>query len=286
MNVLVMGGAKTGTTGLSMAIRHALPQSSFHLEPKEIAFFEQPRLARYNKSMVVKIIFEHWKSRPHQRLAILMNECSVKFDHVIATVRDPRDALISRLFYCAYPVFLKSLHGADAAEAWLAVFRDKENAPADWSVMAMIDRLETLCGPLGMRNENRRAEHYAQVLRDLGDRAFIVRYEDFVAGQLDDLGARLGVPVHSDPPLGRFAYTRRTGQSGAWRKMFTPADVAVLRNSMREALIAGGYDPEDWQLEESPTLSPAEGSEYVADLIARAEKEKAPSFLNKLFGRK
>ena len=116
LNVLVMGPAKTGTTVISKTIQHSLPGAQYHLEPKRALFFERGAHLRSKSSQVVKIIFEHWAQAPRLRSAIVHNELSLKFDKLVAIVRDPRDELLSRMMYVIHPHIMRKGYSAEVLD--------------------------------------------------------------------------------------------------------------------------------------------------------------------------
>ncbi len=65
MNVLVIGKAKTGTTVISKTIQATLGEGcEYYLEPQDVSFFDNDQFLDKKTHRVVKIIFEHWDSRP------------------------------------------------------------------------------------------------------------------------------------------------------------------------------------------------------------------------------
>lgn len=272
MNVIVIGPAKTGTTAVSKAIHHALPGSDYRLEPKLTQFFM--RAVDPTPGVVVKIIYEHWNDRRHLRNAILHNEMPLKFDRVVATLRDPRDEIVSRMYYVARGSAMNRALPPGAIDAWIELLRRKERDPESLPFLTICDEAKRILG-VELRPDPSIAERYHRYLIGTPKRIHILRYEDFVDGKLDALSDHLGVRVAPDPELGEVDYTFRSGGYGEWRRIFTPSDVAELRPRLGPVLDAMGYS--DWTLAPEPSLDPSTRSDYVRRLVedVRARTERA-----------
>jgi len=261
MNVLVVGPAKTGTTVVSKAIHQALPGSEYRLEPKALGAFVHPIGP---PGVVVKIIFEHWVDTPHLRAAIVHNELPLKFDKVVAMLRDPRDELVSRLYFVARER-VKQGEVSDAAFAeWLALLRAKEADPASISFARMCDEGRRLLD-VELRPMPGVVNRYLEFVASLPKTAHVLRYEDFVRRESETLDAYIGRPISAEPDLGVEHYTRRSATSGQWRQIFTEQDVAAFRPGLAPLLAKVGYD--DWDLEPQDVLDPAMFSGYVERLV-------------------
>lgn len=258
MQVLVVGRAKTGTTVLSKTIQHSIPGAEYLLEPKRIAPFEDE--SNVGRPLVVKIIFEHWGKTPHLRDAIFFRETAVKFDKSVAIVRDPRDELISRLYYIARP---KAQQGCSRAamESWIDALRSKEENPSSVSYLSLVQRAKESLGVDVSAGSLHAALGYYKWTQRPKLRLHTVRYEDFVAGRTDALADYLGVSLSGSRELGALDYTRRSEATNNWKSFFTPEDVAALRPQLDPTLVEMGYV--DWDLEPAQRLDPASGSEYV-----------------------
>lgn len=262
MQVLVVGRAKTGTTVLSKTIHKSIPGAQYALEPKRVLFFEQQD--RVGKPYVVKIIFEHWGPIPHLRDAIFYRETQMKFDKAVAIVRDPRDELISRLYYIARG---RAQAGCkrDAMDAWVAALEAKEASPSTVSFRWLVERAKETLGVNADAGSLQQAGAYFTWAQRLGPRVFILRYEDFMAGHLGPLEEYLGLTLSRDRDVGEHEYTRRSESSNNWKSFFTADDIAELRPVLEPQLTAMGYT--DWDLDPEPKVDPSTGSGYVRRLI-------------------
>ena len=181
VNVLVIGAAKTGTTVISKTIQHSSPGADYHVEPKELKFFENEDRAALTNPQVVKIIFEHWVDRPRMRNALIHNEAKLKFDHVVCIVRDLRDEMLSRMLYLSYGE--AESHGFDHARManWRSLLETKETAPAEVSFVSLLDGYRRIWGR-GPSVEDliKFARPYRSFLDRHAEAITLVRYEDFM----------------------------------------------------------------------------------------------------------
>ncbi len=263
MQVLVVGRAKTGTTVISKTIHRSIPGAQYALEPKRVLFFEQQD--RVGKPFVVKIIFEHWGAMPNLRDGVVHRETQMKFDKVVTIVRDPRDELISRLYFIARG---SAQNGAprEAMDAWIAALREKERNPRGVTFASLVERAKALLGVNAGAGALQQAANYYLWAERLGEKAHLLRYEDFMAGRIGALESYLGIALSSDHSVGEHDYTRRSEGTDNWKSFFTEEDVASLRPTLSPQLEKMGY--RDWQLTPVEALDPAHGSEYVQRLVA------------------
>jgi hypothetical protein len=261
MNILVIGKGKTGTTILSKSIQLSVPGATYHLEPKAIGFFlNRDHLTREN---VVKMIYEHWDKTPRLREAIVYNELPLKFDKVVAIVRDLRDEVISRLFYIAVGLVQRGVEARDMDE-WLELIKQKEKHPQSISFLEMMRELNRIFGtevpPLAPRDER-----YPKFLDRHATRMCVVKYEDFIEDKLDDLESYLGFELSNERHVGEFHWTKRSATYNNWKRFFTNSDVEELRRLYDPILSRWGYT--DWDLDAHTTLNPEEYSGYVQRLL-------------------
>lgn len=266
MNVLVVGPAKTGTTVVSKAIHQALPGSEYRLEPRGLGPFVHPIDP---PGVVVKIIFEHWVDRPHLRDAIVHGEMPLRFDKVVATVRDPRDELVSRMYFVARERTKTGAVSDQAVDEWITLLRAKESAPGSVSFSDLCAEARRLLG-VELSPRPGVIDRYRQFVAGLPKKAFLLRYEDFVAGRTEGLATYLGRSVLTDPELGSVAYTKRSAATGEWRKIFVESDVDAMRPAFAPRFTELGYD--DWELEPVSALAPETRSEYVRRLVDEARE--------------
>jgi len=266
MNVLVVGKPKSGTTVISKVIQKSLPpQTRYALEPSTLEFFAQPAPPG---GIVVKTLFDMWRGRRNELSSVVANAAPMTFDKRCFTLRDPRDEAISYLLY--YAMGLKR-RGDDPRKLgeWVEFLREKEAAPLAVSFLDMVRRLDGLFG-LGflktLSSWGGLDEGYSRFLFNLRTDHYVMRYEEFIAGETRGLGRYLGVPVSEDRDVGsRLANTKRSARAGNWKRYVTPEDIAFFRRH-EGALARLGY--EDWELTPVDSIPESEMSGYVAMLIA------------------
>lgn len=263
-NVLVVGRAKTGTTIISKTIQHSMPDAKYRLEPKDVTFFQNPEMVTSQEPIVVKILYEHWDGRPNLRWAILRNELPLTFERIVLIKRDPRDEIISRLFYSTYAFFRRNGYDAHIATVWRDFVRQKEETPEAVSFRDMIEKWKSLTG-VDVLQAIRGAQRYARFLSEMPDTAFILRYEDFIAGDLTRLEQYLGLSLTDKRDVGVVQRTSRSNASNNWKRMFLPSDIPYLRERLDKVMHLLGY--EDWTLDETPRLDPSHGSLYLDRII-------------------
>lgn len=262
MRIVVVGLGKSGTTALIYAIRSAMPADTELLfEPRAFVPVREPNVAA--------------KALLNPRIP-LGPEFFRQFERIVLLLRDPRDLLISKALYRIYGG--TPLH-ADRAklEEYVGLLRAKENDPRSVSFLRIVALFQSLNG----RGPNPDAD-VAERLNDIisFQRAFpeclVYRYEDLVEGRFDAVASYLSLPAERMKPdvptmLRRVVRSRRAGN---WRNWFTPEDVAHYRPVFAPFMGHYGY-ADDWTLNATPRLDPAEGSEYVLRL-ARERRGEPP----------
>lgn len=269
MNILIVGRAKTGTTILAKTIQANLERHRLWFEPRSLSHFFNPGSQR----VVTKMIYEHWDARPHSRLALIHNELEMQFEKRIAIIRDPRDELISRMYYMARGAILDRDVPAENIARWIELIRKKEADPQSISLADMLARMgELLKAHLSL--ENGSIGDYLSFVAQHFASGHIVRYEQFIDGDRQSLCDYLGFSLHiapiHDALLGR---TRRTAGYGSWRGMFHKSDLATYLEHHGPALAALGCS--EGLVDSRPILDPQHGSHYVIQLAADALAEKA-----------
>lgn len=269
MNILILGRAKTGTTILAKTLQANLEKHRLWFEPRSLAHFFHTGSVR----VVTKMIYEHWDTRPHSRLALINNELEMQFDKRIAIVRDPRDELVSRMFYMVRGAILDRDVAPQNIARWINLIRAKEVAPQTISLAGMLAQMGQLLDA-HLNLEGGSAHEYLEFVSRNFAGEHIVRYEQFIDGDRQALCDYLGfvLPVHPahDELIER---TLRSGGHGGWQAMFHESDLATYLAHHGPVLAALGYDA--CALTPSPQLNPLHGSAYVARLAAAAYAEKA-----------
>ena len=255
--ILVMGLAKSGTSILMFRIAGGLEPRREYFEPRgqrgqiDLPFHQE--ICQWTGNVITKIVFQ-----PH--LPHALDEIFPLYDRIVWIIRDPRDQLISSFFYSWFKGHNPNPRKFQQA---LACAREKEAAPAT----VPFHTLSPLCA-----NKKRFRRIYDALLAFLKkhhERLFIIRYEDFIDGNLDELETYLGFPLDQEAQVRRFVRrVSRSRASGNWRRWFTPEDVEFYQPKINPYLAALGYAPNDWALQPVDSLPAKEGSEYMKRMFA------------------
>jgi hypothetical protein len=267
MNVLVIGRAKTGTTIISKTIHKSMENALFLMEPKAIERFLVP----YNQDLVAKIIFEHWNKTPRLRVAVLFNELAVKFDKSVLIVRDPRDELISRLFYILFGYVKDGKVTRDQLTPWLDIVKRKELHPESVSLKDMMGVLNRILN-ININFQLNDTFHYFNFIRNQSAdaKSFVLHYEDFISGKTRELESYLGIELTSERSVDELSNrVMRTASFNNWKSFYLQSDLDRFKELHQDKMEKMGYT--DWELSSTPELDPEHGSVYLNRLLDEAE---------------
>ena len=224
----------------------------YEMEPKDLGRLD------YRKSFVAKKLID--TTRDAELKYILC------FDKVIFIVRDPRDALISRLLYRPYG--LKVFAHDRRLKGYLDLIERKIRAPGSVSVRDLIAGLREASGYATIKATLRANQRLLRIHKFYGQNALLLKYEDFIRNDFAGIDAYLGGNISGaftvDAKYGRVA---RKGAQGDWKDWFTAADCRYFDKSFKEFYAAFGYAPED------PSAHPAIDRATSADYIVRLVNE-------------
>lgn len=265
INILVIGRAKTGTTIIARTIHGALPGHEFLMEPHGLS----PFLAEDRTPVVAKVIFEHWQQTPHLRMALLNNELPVKFSKTVAIVRDPRDEMISRMFYYLYNTIQTRPVDLEKLNVWLAMVKQKEANPGSVSMLNLLSGLGDAVKATINFGYIAPTFQYFSFLKRRSSLAHVIRYEDFIDQNLNALQKYLGFElVHSPSATPALARTNRTAKYGNWKHFFLQSDIKQFRTLYGDKMRNAGYT--DWTLEPVEAIDPEHGSRYLERILKEA----------------
>ncbi|MGB8633714.1 MAG: hypothetical protein WCD36_00395 [Rhodanobacteraceae bacterium] len=266
MKILVVGRAKTGTTVISKTLASGAGIKNYYLEPKKIDFFVVSKHANETDT-TVKIISDHWNTRPRLRNAIIHNELPMTFDRKVVIIRDFRDELLSRLFYFSFAWAQTENFNPNTAKSWVGLLQAKEQDPKGVPFSALADFLKTHTGYDAWSIPD--LTGYVHFIRQLPKNAFLIRYEDFVAGNINELETYMGFKLPASRAVGNdLQRTLRSGTSGGWRSFVCAEDCAELERRYGDALEEFGYD--NWDLVDGESIPPSICSEYAKRLVLEA----------------
>lgn len=258
MRTVIAGAAKSGTTALFYRIKANYPE-----EPH--CYFEPSRS-------------RPWQRATHQLAKILIREdvnfrSFEGFDKKVLIVRDVRDVIVSGILYYLGYHRMPDLDTRHRAQA-LAMLREKEAAPAQYSLveLAASTRNKSVADQIAVWQAD------AEGLRAFAERYsdyFVIRYEQFVQDQVQELESYLGMSLQAEGPVtGRHARVTRTRGHDNWRIWFNAADVDYLRPVFSETLAHWGYDSADWELTPVCSLDAATGSLYAEKLCEQGSRTR------------
>lgn len=257
-HIVILGPSKTGTTGVYTSVKDGLRLAGIDA----ITVFE-PNRAGILDSLFTLAPFRTVMTKTTMNAVEDVLPDPLVFERRVMTVRDPRDILISSLLF--RPITRRSLERTDdaAIEQFVAALERKEANPASLSLRELFDLAAKL--RIG-------APPYAGTAQSLNTQLalrekysfHVVRYEDFVAGELNGLSEYLGFPVEnrSDEGSSMFGHISRSKTSGDYVNWFTADDVEYFDGLFGDALEALGYDRKG-ELAAQPHIDPEVSSRYV-----------------------
>ena len=253
-NILILGVAKTGSTGLYNNVKAALADAGHDY----YCLFEPTRPDQLHS------IDRYAPAVPVLTKVMIAREPDLqvryeRFPRRLTLLRDPRDMIVSFLLFRP---FIRADVPSTQVEPFVAAIRAKERDPASVSVQA----LHRLADDLGLASYRlERVVEFMEWQEALIDRhdVFTIRYEDFIAGRLDELSAYLGIAVGNSAAASPWlAHILRSGESGDWRHWFTEDDVTAYRPYVTRYMKRFEY-PDDWLLADAPIINSETASGYI-----------------------
>jgi len=237
-NILVAGLAKTGTTILFSRIEASLPTTPrTFFEPRTASQLEAILSSNDDVPTLTKMLVGHVTADDGQ---------VARFSHVVLTVRDPRDQIISELLY----EFFKFQQAGDSAgfDQARSLLERKVDLPGSMSVRDLYSEIySAVGGPEPEKSPFRRLrDKYTSLARfRAAFEPLVVRYEDIVDDRLRGLATYLLLPeiraAEVDESVRRVARSKGYGE---WRQWLTPEDLAELDLEFGPLLREFGYLPE------------------------------------------
>lgn len=283
MRILIYGLAKSGTTALHIRIKQAM-ESDLNAEVMEV--FEP---VKRNGDDFVKLDGTSFPLAEHTLIKALMPTVAGNgatpesmlqdysdFDKKIFINRDPRDRWISGFFY---RWFHRHRPDEKEFERALRLTQFKEKNPSDVPFYALFSTSPARIASWKERQKNQLAGVDSFIDEATSRDWYILKYEDFMDGKLDELEDYLGLKISSkDAEDQRFSHVARSKGYGSWRRWFTPEDVEMYGDVFNPFLEKHGYDSTDWKLNVPTSLPSSEGSEYMYKLFhghgAKRKKKK------------
>jgi hypothetical protein len=205
------------------------------------------------------------------------NELAVQFNKIIVIIRDPRDELISRMFYIIYGYVKQGLVTRAQLLPWQDIVIEKEKNPGAVSVLDMMAVLNQLLG-IHMNLELKNTFAYFKFVKKqrASSGFFVLRYEDFITRQLQPLEEYLGLTLSGERTVGQFNNRiRRTASCDNWKSFFLKSDIEAFKTLHHTEMETMGF--RDWETADTPSLNPEHGSVYLKRLLDEAETRFAKS---------
>ncbi|RMF57227.1 MAG: hypothetical protein D6748_11590 [Calditrichaeota bacterium] len=260
MKILIAGAPKTGTTGLFYKIKNSMPGGDRVRTLFEPSHYS-PEPGDEQTGVLAKVLID----RPDLNLPSFQH-----FDKKIALIRDPRDRVISALLYgMGYhsPYVLED----EKVYQIVRILRQKEEDSTSISVLQIIQT------HWQFSNRVATPEAIAQVHKNRIDQLdrfysahqdfYLVKYEDFVSGNLDGLEQYLGFPLEGAATVdSQFQRVVRTRGAGDWKNWFLEEDVQFFYPILAQFVEKYGYDT-SWELPPIQKIMPQHSSQYYIRLI-------------------
>lgn len=253
-NIVILGLAKTGSTGLYHNIKTALQRTDhdyyFLFEPTRPEQLHNVRRHAPDMPLLTKVMIAR---EP---------DLDLPYEHFakrLTLVRDPRDMIVSFLLFRP---FIRADAPWEKVAPFVEAIRAKERDPGARSVHS----LHAFADELGLASYRlERVVEYMRWQEALIDRHSIhtVRYEDFVTGRLDGVDDHLGFAVDNHTATSAWLdHIVRAAGTGDWRHWFTQEDVAFYGPRIAPYMERFDY-ADDWQLADDPQIDAATASQYL-----------------------
>lgn len=231
MHYLVAGQGKSGTTALFACLEQSLPGDTRTLfEPRNPAQIATVFESTGSANSLSKVKLQY------------LNDPTVdvsRFDKTVLIVRDPRDMLVSRLLYGFYEFQQAGqLDEYEQACRLLARKVDDPDAMGMYDLLIALDELKGRRPATGAKAQRLPVEFASR------HEPFVITYEDFVDGKLEDIEAWLGITLVRDIDVGdRLRRVERTKSYGEWPEWFTDQDLARVNAQWQRYMDVFGYVP-------------------------------------------
>lgn len=253
LKVCIVAMPKSGSTALFQSIRTRM--SGQVLERFEPQTLDEAKDYKRERQVLTKII-------PFGRDNAGDWEAGFKhFDHRLVLVRDPRDVILSSIFFTPQGRFGNYWNDDDKLDGLIRRLKLKIDAPETYNMFGEVME------DFSAKRYARIAATYRTLQKQIDDGGQLIMYDDVVSGNLDGLWQDLRLPREPLDTDNRWGHVPRTKASGNWRRWFTQADVEALRPHVDPVLqMFEGLDP-NWDLAKSLELTPAESIDYIVKTV-------------------
>ncbi len=228
MKILLLGASKTGTTAITYAIYEYLPDHEVIFEPASLKKidYEKPNL------IVKSLRVRDWKE---------IVEHAKQFDRRILIIRHPLDRLISLLLYA--PFNIPDFCSDQVAGKYLELLQQKTTNPEVHHTREIIHYLDQLRGGNIVKGFQGQYQDMAKLMSSQLD-FFILKYEDFIDGNLEEIGKYINLQFNSVDVEVPDQYQRvnRTKSYDDWKNWLTTDDLEQLSPQFSEISNIFQYD--------------------------------------------
>jgi hypothetical protein len=245
MKIVVVGLAKSGTTGFLYKIKNSL-------------------------SGDIKVLFER-KEYNNQEADTVIAKCLLGhklnidsfavFDKKILIVRDPRDRMISSFLYLMFAS--NKYESEKEIKRIISLLIKKEKNP---SSISFVDLAKTVFSKNFFKSQYiNRIKIFNRFYREHPD-YFIVSYEDFIDNKLGALEDYLGFKLNGSSEVASvLSRVVRTKSYGSWKNWFTKEDVIFFKDLCSGFMLKHGFF--DWELNKKQEILPEHCSDYVIRVV-------------------
>lgn len=279
IKIAIFGQWRTGTTGMFYKIKNSLPpKTPVYFEPTS---YKPPMIRRNTGYELAKVILG---SVTESEKDVAQYNDFIKFDKKILIVRDPRDWIISGLLFLIQQ-FPEIYSNEKVLSEILGLLEQKEKSPESVSVVQIAElvlrelpnrNLEIMIKWIKLQHEL--VYKFEETLDDY----YLIKYEDFVDGNIQQLQQYLGFELEGDAVVDDMerAHIPRTKSYGNWRDWYLKEDIKMFKPVFKGYLERYGYS-DDWETNTERDIDPKHCSIYVKGTLVKRRKSNEESFFTK-----
>ncbi len=263
--IVIFGQYKTGTTAFFYKIRNSIPSNTRTLFEAQEYVPEKEDAYRW---ILAKVI-----------LGIPDGSAPIKYDTFmgfgkkIYIVRDPRDWLISGILFSVQQI--PSLYEDAKLAQIMRLLKQKEKDPRSQSVIRLLEQILQAVPDQSLESMRKWLSRHHQWLFDFEDQLhdyYIVKYEDFVDGNIKALEHYLDIPLRDEVVIDEVHdHVIRTKNYGNWKNWFLEEDISFFKPLFEEYIYRYGYSNE-WCLNHRQTILPEHCTEYIDRTVRKRKK--------------
>ena len=257
MKYLILGQGKSGTTALTYAIAEQVADAKIYFEPNNTNKIEFSR----HSNLVAKKVLEFFNDLKKSTLTF--------FDKLIVLVRDPRDALVSRVLYTTYS--RNFIYDHNKINKYVDLIKQKETSPHSVHFFEIVNAIKELDNTDILESVNNLNRQTIEFWKPYNNLFHLKKYESFVQNQNDKISTYLGLTLSSSEIKvpNQLKRVEKAKTSGDWKNWFTEGDVKYFYPYLNEFINTFSYS-DDWELNVHPVIM----SEFASDYVTRVANER------------